>query len=282
MMILVTGVNGFIGKALFKSLKIIGEPMGIYNTSDKIFENTYKIDLLKEEEVFKFSENEFAQKIDTIVHLSSRTVNGQSSDDISIIAESAQLSKNLALLCKKTNIKYLINISSSSVYSNTDGTYNENSSTQPASNSDCFYGVSKLNSEIIFDHTLSSSNIMITHLRVCMVLGDNIDKTRLIPVLENEIVNSNTVTLFGNGERIINTISIERLVEYINFFIKNPSPGVFNVAEESISVLELSKRLIAKKGNKETKIILKEQGNKSKFILETKKLHMLLKKIGHV
>jgi nucleoside-diphosphate-sugar epimerase len=101
------------------------------------------------------------------------------------------------------------------------------------------------------------------------------NKSRIIPSLEKEIEEKNTITVFGNGERLLNLISIETLIRYVTFIIKNQYIGKLNIGEETISILDLAKRISIQKGNQHTQIIVKENGNRNKFILDIS----LLKKI---
>lgn len=76
------------------------------------------------------------------------------------------IAKNMALAIKSINVKSLVNLSSSSVYPNVDGVFNELSIPDPSQNPDCFYGLSKFNSEVIFNFILSNVSTSILHLRL--------------------------------------------------------------------------------------------------------------------
>ena len=275
MRILITGVNGFVGKSLYKTLAEKNQVFGIYNSGIALFDNCIKIDLSNEEEASIVIEKAGIEKIDSIVHLASRTANASNLNDLSVLEANASIAKNISFVAKKLEVKHFINLSSSSVYPNIDGIYSEESIPNPSLNSDCIYGLSKLNSEVIINYFLSKSDIKITHLRTTMIHGEGMDNTRIIPIIEKEIAENNSVTLFGMGERLLNLISVEKLTEHISFFIKNPSNVVVNVGEECISLLDLAKRIIAEKGNSNTEIIFKEVGNRGKFILDIQKLNKI-------
>jgi nucleoside-diphosphate-sugar epimerase len=277
MNILITGVNGFVGKKLYKELIKNHEVIGIYNSGNSSFENCFKVDLLNEIETNNLFERISDKSINTIIHLASQTANSTNINNFSIININSTISINISKAAAKFGVEQFINLSSSSIYPNVDGIYNEESIPNPALNSDCLYGLSKYNCEVLINYFLKSSNIKITHLRCGMIYGDGMDNTRLIPILENEILEQNSVTLYGNGLRLLNLISVENLVRYISFFINQNSNEIINVADECVSVLDLANRIIAEKGDSSTKIILKEDGNRSQFVLDVKRLKYLIK-----
>lgn len=281
MNILITGINGFVGKTLQKKLKPTHHVIGIYRSGEILDNDCYKVDLLSEENVLNFCNNYTGKKVDVIVHLASNTANANNLKDISVINDNATLSKNVTELAKKMRVKHIINLSSSSIYPNINGVFNELSVPNPSVNSDCLYGLSKYNAEIIINYFLANTGICITHLRSSIIYGAGMNTTRIIPVLQREIQENNSVTLHGNGERFFNLIKVETLVAYINYFVDNPTNDVFNVSEEYISLLQLAKKLIADSGKSSVKIILKPEGNKSQFKLDTTKLTTLVK-LSHV
>lgn len=272
MKIFITGVNGFVGKSLYKSLAPTYEVIGFYNSGNSLFENCVKVDLKNEEATIKaFLDAAQGDEI-AVLHLASQTANANNLYDNELVNTNTQIAKNVALAIKNINVKFLVNLSSSSVYPNVDGVFNELSIPDPSKNSDCFYGLSKFNSEVILNFILSNVSTSILHLRAGIIYGDNMDSTRLIPVLEKELMEENSITLYGNGMRLLNLIRIDNLVKYFHFFIQNPFSDTFNLADECISVLKLAERIILDKGNSKSKILLKDFGNKNQFILDTTKI----------
>ena len=75
---------------------------------------------------------------------------------------------------------------------------------------------------------------------------------------------------------LLKLININNLVKYFDFFVQNPSTDIFNLADECISSLQLAQRIILEKGNAGSKIILNDAGNKSQFVLDTKKIKALI------
>ncbi|PBQ31523.1 NADH(P)-binding protein [Sphingobacteriaceae bacterium] len=279
MSILITGVNGFVGKALYKRLSLSRSVIGIARQKTELPGNIQALDLTNEKQTLDFFENH--KEISCVVHLASRMANKDNVNDLSVLNENAAMAKNIALGAKLAGVKKIVHLSSSSVYSNTDGRYDEKAIADPSKNADAIYGLSKYNAEVILEHFLSGT-VNLTHLRTAMIYGEGMDASRIIPVLIEEIKTKNTATLFGNGERLLNLVQVDRLSEYIEFFIGNSASGIFNVADECISLVDLAKRLIAEYGSSESKLILNPAGNKHQFILDTTKLNQLLEKAKHV
>jgi hypothetical protein len=109
-----------------------------------------------------------------------------------------------------------------------------------------------------------------------MVYGEGINKSRIWPVMEAELKEKNTITVFGNGKRLINQINIHALVSIVKKFVEKDIPGIYNVNEETISLGDLAKRIIFQKGNAESKIVLVEKGNSYQFKVDSAKLQSVL------
>ena len=276
MKIFITGVNGFVGKNLYKFLSSKHEVVGFYNSGNSLFENCIKVDLKNEQATMKaFQEAAQGDEI-MVLHLASQTASANNLYDNELVNTNTRIAKNIALAIKSINVKFLVNLSSSSIYPNIDGVFDELSTLDPSQNSDCFYGLSKFNSEVILNFILSNSSTSILHLRAGIIHGEGMDNTRLIPVFEKELIEKNSITLYGNGIRLLNLIKVENLIKYFHFFIQNPSSGIINLADECISVLTLAERIILEKGNTDSKIVLKDVGNKNQFVLDTTKIKSLV------
>ena len=104
------------------------------------------------------------------------------------------------------------------------------------------------------------------------------DKTRIHKVFENELKNKNTITLWGNGVRILPQISIDFLIKNILIFIEKPISGTFNLAEENISLEKIAKNIIKNKGNGSSKILYLSNGNTEKFKMNLSKIRSVIKK----
>ena len=103
-----------------------------------------------------------------------------------------------------------------------------------------------------------------------MLGGEGLRSDRLMSVLEREMNEKNSITIFGNGERLINFISVKRASEIIKLFVLGHYKGVFNLGDECMSIESIAKRIASNKKN--VNIIKLNNGNKSKFKLNFKKL----------
>ena len=122
------------------------------------------------------------------------------------------------------------------------------------------------------------SNFKILNLRIGYVYGNGMNKTRIHEVFLNELKINNTITLYGNGLRVIPQISLEYLIQTIKKLIRNPIIGTYNLAEENISIKKIAQNIIQLNGNKSSKIIYVEKGNNQNFKLDTSKIKNLFLK----
>ncbi|MEI6522759.1 MAG: NAD(P)-dependent oxidoreductase [Bacteroidota bacterium] len=273
MRILITGVNGFVGNYLFNFLNI-GENnvYGVFRNGNPLNEKCFKVDLTDAEQTNYLFEVTLKDKIDIVIHTAAIVAQNNNLHDFSLVIENSKMALNISNSSKKSNLKQIINFSSSSVYPNVDGDFSECSEINPSKNSDCLYGLSKWNSEIIFEYFFLNTSTKILHLRIGMIYGNGMNTSRIIPVMENELISKNTITLFADGERYINQISVQELCNFVNLFAIREEKGIFNVATEYISTKEIANKIIKDKGNSESKLIFLSNGLKNKFKLDATKL----------
>ena len=277
MNILITWAGGFIGTHLFDSLNKEHKLFRIFSPSNPASEvNSYTIDLTDRKATLNLIDVLSKHKIDTIIHLASKMASIDEIENLQTLKDNIVITENLVLLVKKMQPKILIDFSSMSVYPNQSGLFSEDSLQGPQKNTDCFYGLSKYCSEVISDFLLRNENIRIVHLRVAQVYGDRMREDRIIPVMRKELVEKNTITVFGNGERESCFIEINKLVKKIELLIKYEISGVYNVGDDNLSYLNLAKKVVEQYGNAESKIIKHPKGSKEKFNLDTAKLKEIL------
>lgn len=274
--ILITGINGFVGSALLNNLSKEYNIIGI-GRKNFDFDYTYVYcDLIDSNNLESAIDTLKQYKIDIIIHAASKMASNENVNDINILLENIKLSENVATLTKELGVDYFINLSSSSVYPNIDGEYSEESKICPATNSDCFYGLSKFNAENILTFQVGSILNNLLHLRISMIYGDGMNENHIIAVFKNDIIKKNKLILFGEGERLINLIDINSLCEYVKYFIENPLSGIVNISKECISLNELAKTLVKEFGNNKTDILIQKKGNKNKFIINITKLKKII------
>ena len=273
MTILITGATGFLGTHLFNYLKDCHTVYGISEVSTN--QNIISANLLNIDTCINELSKINVTAIDTIIHLASILASQNNLNDVSVLNQNNVLSQNVVLLAQKLNAKKIINFSSSSVYPNIDGEFNEASEINPALNPDAIYGLSKFNSEIIINTLIKNTTTTVSHLRCVMVYGNGVNPTRIWPVMEKELNEKNTITVFGHGKRLINQIEINTLKNVVNKFIVNNFPGIYNICEETLSLENLAKRIIAHRGNSESKIVYVEKGNTFQFKICTNKFNII-------
>ena len=280
MNILITGSKGFIGKNIFNKLSKCFIVYGIFfkkRINKNYFLNEINIDISKIESLDKIQRYFIKKdiKIDIIIHTAFKVFDKK--NDIQDLILNNLISYNVATLALKLSCKKIINFSSMSVYPYNNGNFDEKSKTLPQKNDDFFYGLSKLNSEMIFKNKLKKSKCKLINLRISQVYGQGMNKKRTIPIMLNELKNTNKITVYGNGVRTTNFIEINELIKIIKFFLNSNHYGVFNIGKENISLLKLANNLINQYGKVSSKIIKIRDGKKEKFKLDTKKIEKLIR-----
>jgi len=282
MNILVTGAGGFIGRHLCKHLGTNYNIIGITNKNQHIdgCHSHIVCDLTNKERTLTDIAEKVSIKIDIIAHLASNLVDVRTSEQMDVFHKNIRITETVSALAENLRPSKLINFSTMAVYPNVDGIYSENSKVSCADNSECLYGLSKFCAENIFSFMLKKLNIKIIHFRFGQVYGDGMRNDRIIPIMQKELKETNKITVYGNGERVSNFISIQKLLEIINLFLEEDTEGIFNIGDEQITYLEMANKIIEKNGNDLSCVIHKEQGSKSKFYLDTTKLKYLLSPKG--
>lgn len=250
MKILIIGVSGFIGKFLFKKMSHSYDVYGVSRTNvnlEKCF--SLNINNISKAKIF-FKEHNF----DVIINLASKMANADNLRDFSLMEDNFLIVKNLINILKDKKSVYLINFSSSAVYPNISGSFDENSKIDTSVNSDCLYGLSKFNNEMLLNYFLK--DIKVVNLRVGYVYGENMPNSRIHKIFEKELKESNKITIWGNGQRSFPQISLSNLSSIVLDFVVNQRSGTFNIADENISLNELAKRYLELKGNSNSQIIL--------------------------
>lgn len=258
MKILLTGATGYIGKKLKLDLSKNHEVFEICkrNLKNSKNDNIYLFNLEKLNDNFKKKlSNLKKKKIDCIIHLAFKVNKNKSSNNFNLLLQNNKITHSLVEIIKYLKPKIFLNFSSISVYSNTSGRYYENSNMNPSGNVDFFYGLSKINSEYIFNNLLSNLDLRIVHLRIAQVLSNDMPKNRIYSIFQRQIEMYNRIEIYGDGKRMIPIIFLDDLIIKINKLLISKINGPINLCSKNISIYNLAKKIISEKGNKKSKII---------------------------
>lgn len=277
MKILITGANGFIAGHLINSLK---EKHDVYTISRKNRDGTpsetnYEIDLSETENVKdNLKQDFFGQNFNLIIHCAA-VLSEKDNMDINTFHKNNAITESMIHIANVTNAERLINISTIGVYPNISGTYTEESAVEPSFNHECLYSLSKICSEELFKFYLKGRT-QVVNIRLGQVYGDGMRTDRIYSMMKEELEKSNEITVFGNGERISNFVSIKYLLKKMGQIIQNKGiEGTFNLGEKNMSYYDLASMIIEEYGNTSSTIKLLEQGIKSQVIVDSSKVNNL-------
>lgn len=280
MKILITGSNGFIGKNLSIHLEKNHTVYKLKRNAGGIYDNlTILVDLTDTEAIKNKFNNELANlQIDAIIHCAAILTFENDKENLSVLHQNNAITYNLIYLAEKLNVKKVINFSTIGVYPNTDGIYTENSAVKTYLNAECIYALSKFCSEELISYYLKNTKVI--NIRLSQTYGEGMRNDRIYAIYLKELIENNVITVWGNGERTSNFISINYLLTVIDkIIISNNMEGVYNLGEENISYLQLAQKIIQKFGNSESRIVKLDKGIKSKVVIDCTKINnSLLKK----
>ena len=268
--ILITGVNGFLGKALAdrlsKNFKIYGIGYNRLNVKNK---NLTKI-INKKVNLYNISNN--FKKINYIIHCAGiGSVRGF--NNLKQLKSDAETTKNvLEYIAKYSPETKLIYISSVSVYGDSyKNKIRENCKVNPIS----IYAKSKILSEDFCKHYQKKFNISVVILRVSSLYGNGLKKQVIYDSVTKILKNNNF--FYGTGNEIRNFLHINDFLSLIYKIIKKNFKNfeLYNCGGDQnikiVSVINKLKKLIRKK--------IKPEFNKSYTKLNPKSLRVDNKKI---
>jgi nucleoside-diphosphate-sugar epimerase len=278
MNIILTGSSGFIGNILYKQFSKNHKVYQIDYIASEETSDFFNIDLTKPKEIISYFENIDLNNIDLVIHCASILANNKNFKDINLLYNNLKITESLIEIIKLVRPNKLLNFSTIGVYPNKDGYYNEKSEIKPSDNFEALYGLSKFNSEELFNFYLKETNTNVINLRIAQTIGEGMRNDRIYSVMLSELNKTNKITVWGNGERISSFVSIDYLMYVIRILVdKNNIEGTFNIGEKNMSYLQLAKDIIELHGNNESEIILIEKGVRSKNYLDFNKINELIK-----
>lgn len=276
MKILITGISGFVGKELLKSILKSKKNFVYYfliRKKLKYFENIKKNNIkficrdLKEQDL-KLPNILF----DTVVHLAGTTLGKKKS--IEYLVKNEIYTFNLLENLKK-KFKKLIYISSQYVYGNPNSLKISEKFDLDPSFSD--YGCSKINTENWLNFFKEKNRFSLIILRPCGFYNGGGFITYLIDKLKK----NQTVRLFNKGNIVRDYMNITDLINIINLLILkkiNKKFLVINIGSGNKKNNLYLSNLLKKKLNSKSKIILlKKKTNLKNFSYSLKEKNKFLK-----
>ena len=280
MKILVTGGSGYLGSSLKQELRNQGNRVFSLSRSSGPHIDDLACDLTDMSEIDHIYKKLSGEKIEVAVHLASKLMNETLSQS-DIFDHNLEISQGFLRLAGLLMPSKVINASSTAVYPEISGTFDEESLIKPSVNSDALYGLSKFVAENLMDASLHSTSTQCIHLRIGQVYGDQMPEDRIIPVLRKELQLDSRMTLFGSGERIIPFVNISFLIDVIVKFIENEiESGIYNVVGENSSLIDIAHRVAHEEGVTEPLIVLVPEGKTSKFRVIAEKLNQFLQSVN--
>ena len=287
--ILITGINGFLGKHLAMKLYDDNEIVGI-NLSNKSKNLEKKFDSITMIEG-DISENNTLEKvnsdIDLILHFGSPTsVILFKQDPTRHFNNTVNGMKNILEFAKKNSIKKLIYPSSASVYAKNSPPHTENIIPKPSNP----YGSAKVECENLahsYNDTVNSIG-----LRIFAVYGPGEEtKQNLSSVINlflGDVKNSRKPVIFGDGTQTRDFIYVDDAISAIINSTELPQQGIINVGSGISTsfnlVIEKIGNIVEKKikpvyVKKESNYVEKLQAD-TKLMESTLKIHPLSIELG--
>lgn len=247
MRVVVVGCNGFIGKSIANELNYLGiENIGIAKEEFDLLEDATSLKLksvLREDDQIIFT---------------SAIAPAKSAEDV---RKSIKMADVFCNSISELNIKQVILISSESVYGDKSGLFNELSDCSPNS----FHGIAQLSREFILRNS-KIDNLAI--LRVCPVYGEGDTHNGYGPNrFINQIRNSLTIKVFGEGLNFRDHIHINDVVKLITRSLNTNFSGTLNVVTgKSYSFQDVAEKCRSIFGS-QTKI--ENSGSEGEIILKS-------------
>jgi len=271
--ILITGSLGFIGRKLCENLKDRYEVFCVdcVKKPANASENYFQFDLLDRKSVSCLAAKLKSKHFYAVVHTAFLLCGRDDRRSFDYFRKINLMTENTIYLLEAIEFDILINLSSLAVYPVRDGIFTEESEINMSRNTECLYGLSKFNSEMLFSFFLAGK-AEVVNLRLCQVYGPGMQDDRLVGAFRKELAEKNTITVHGNGRRVSNFLHIRDLCGAIGSVLAKPVSGTYNLGcSSNISYLELAKKIVSAKGSTRSKIVKVPKGITAKGAIDTRK-----------
>ena len=239
MKILITGVGGFIGRELSKSLKKENNYV-VGLSRSKFFDDILLDELIIEELTPKIDLSKYLLNIDLIIHLAGRvhiTSKPKTKDMNEFIEENLLVTQNLLKQALKNNVKNFLFLSSVGVYgTNSVKPFTEEDKTQPNTP----YSKSKLLCENYIKEFCKDTKLSYTIIRSPLVYGKNAPGN--LGILKKFIDYKIPLPILCLNKNKRSIISLETLINFIKHCIKTEKSinNTFLISDgKDLSTLEI-------------------------------------------
>lgn len=244
MKILITGISGFIGSAVYQNFKENFEIYAIDNLSfgnrDLIIipeENFYVEDIRNREEVL-----EIFQKVnpDYVIHLAAiHFIPYCNQHPFEAAQVNIEGTKNILDACAKTrSVKKMLYASTAAVYPIVDEPISEEHPTGPLD----IYGISKLTGEYLCHDFHNRTGTPTIICRFFNAFGPNETNPHLIPAIQEQVLNGKREIFLGNLEPKRDFIHTSDMANAIDLLLNKFDNGIdtFNLGQgQEYSVTEI-------------------------------------------
>ena len=226
--VVVTGAGGFLGRHVTAALATTWKIVPVVSRSGGR-KGAIALDLTAPDAAKQLTDKLAGRKTDAVIHLASVMCTPENSRDWRLLTGNMAMARAVTEACRIIKPAVLVHASSIAVYPCRDGLYREDSPVDMSGNGDALYGLAKFNAEMMFNFYLDSVT-KVVNLRIAQVYGPGMRPDRILPALKSEWRKAGTLTVFGNGERVVNFIHVEDVVRTIAAVLKKPKAGTYNVA----------------------------------------------------
>lgn len=237
MSVLITGINGFVGRNIAK--RLIENNFEIIGTSTK---DRPVVSGLKKYVKSSLGESNFIDpfveiaQLDAIVHVAASL--SHNNDDTDLIKTNCLGVMQICELAKKTQCKKIIYISSIPVIGKPEVLpITELHSVTPPT----VYHATKIFGEYVLD-LLKNEGVNVIHLRLPSPIGSDMPSGKIFSVFVDKCLKNEDISLLGKGGRVQNYIDVQDVASAVQLCLKqNNINGVFNIAsDKSLSNFELA------------------------------------------
>jgi len=256
MKVLVTGGAGFIGSHICERLLAEDNEVVCLDNFDPYYDPNLKHENIKsllDNDGFRLVDGDILnyklvrrivrKDIDYVFHYAAQAgVRASIKDPCKANETNVIGTLNVLLACLNSQVKRIINASSSSVYGRvTPLPFTEIHPTMPMSP----YGVSKLAAEHYCRVFSEVWGLKITSLRLFTVYGARMRPDLAISIFTQKALNGRTIEIFGNGNKTRDFTHVSDIVDANMLAIKRKNSGVYNIGGgHRISIRQLVNAIV--------------------------------------